>query len=72
MANISFGLNYVKAKETPSVSTADYEKIFSSQDEALKFCVRLAELEGKAIYLIRLVCGVEDGIFEGEPLARGI
>ena len=72
MAVISFVLNYTKTKAAPPASAIEYEKSFPTLDAALRFCVQLTELGGEALYIIKLVGGEEDTVFEGETLARSI
>jgi hypothetical protein len=72
VANISFVLNYTKTKATPPARAIEYEKSFPTLDAALKFCVQLIELGGQALYIIKVVRGVEDEVFEGKALVRSI
>ena len=72
MANISFVLNYTKTKAAPPASAIEYEKSFPTLDAALTFCVQLTELGGEALYIIKVVRGIEDAVVEGEALARSI
>jgi hypothetical protein len=72
MANILFVLSYTKTKAAPPASSIEYEKTFPTLDSALRFCVQLAELGGEALYIIKLLRGVEDTVFEGGTLARAI
>jgi hypothetical protein len=72
VANISFVLNYTKTKAAPPASAIEYEKSFPTLDAALKFCVQLTELGGEPLYIIKLIRGVEDEVFEGEALVRSI
>jgi hypothetical protein len=72
VANISFVLNYTKAKAAPPARAIEYEKSFPTLDAALRFCVQLSELGGEALYIIKMLGGVEDEVFEGEALVRSI
>jgi hypothetical protein len=72
VANISFVLNYTKTKAAPPASAIEYEKSFPTLDAALKFCVQLTELGGEALYIIKLIRGVEDEVFEGKALVSSI
>ena len=72
MANTTFVLNYTKTKAAPPASAIEYEKSFPTLDAALTFCVQLIELGGEALYIIKVVRGIEDEVFEGEALARSI
>jgi len=72
VANISFVLNYTKTKAAPPASAIEYEKSFPTLDAALTFCVQLTELGGEALYIIKVVRGIEDAVVEGEALARSI
>ena len=70
--NASFVLSYTKTKAAPPASAIEYEKSFPTLDTSLKFCVQLTELGGEALYIIKLIRGVEDEVFEGEALVRSI
>jgi hypothetical protein len=72
VATISFVLNYTKTKAAPPASAIEFEKAFPTLDAALAFCVQLTELGGEALYIIKLIRGVEDAVLEGEALARSI
>jgi len=72
VTKISFVLNYTKTKASPPASAIEYEKAFPTMDAALSFCVQLTELGGEAIYIIKMIGGEEDTVFEGEALVRSI
>jgi len=72
VAKTSFVLNYTKTKTNPPATAIEYEKSFPTWEAALGFCVQLTELGGEAIYIIKLIGGEEDALFEGETLARSI
>jgi hypothetical protein len=72
VANTSFVLNYTKTKAVPPASAIEFEKSFPTLDAALRFCVQLTELGGEALYIIKVIRGVEDEVFEGKALIRSI
>jgi hypothetical protein len=72
VTNISFVLNYTKTKAAPPASAIEYEKSFPTLDAALTFCIRLTELGGEALYILRLNRGVEDEVLEGKALVQSI
>ena len=72
VANISFVLNYTKTKAAPPASAIEYEKSFPTLDAALTFCVQLTELGGEALYVIKVIHGVEDAALEGKALVHSI
>jgi hypothetical protein len=72
VANISFVLNYTKTKAAPPASAIEYEKSFPTLDAALTFCVQLTELGGEALYVIKVIHGVEDAVLEGKALVHSI
>jgi hypothetical protein len=72
VANISFVLNYTKTKAVPPASAIEYEKSFPTLDATLTFCVQLTELGGEALYIIKVIRGIEDAVFEGKALVTAI
>ncbi len=72
MPNTSFVLNYTKTKAVSPASAIEYEKSFPTLYAALKCGVQLIELGGVALYIIKLIGGEEDTVFEGETLVRSI
>ena len=72
MSKTSFCVNYTKTKVSPPSSAIEYEKSFLTMDDALDFCGKLTELGGDAIYILQLIRGIEDGVLEGDALARAI
>jgi hypothetical protein len=72
VANISFVLNYTKTKAVPPASAIEYEKSFPTLDATLAFCVQLTELGGEALYIIKVIRGIEDAVFEGKALVTAI
>lgn len=72
MSSRAFVLTYTKTKTQPPAQAIEYEKTFSTMWSALDFCIRLADLEGEPLAIVRYLDSREDGVLEGPALAEAI
>ena len=68
MAKISFTLAYTKIKAVPPATAAEFEKSFTTLEEALSFCAQLAKLGGEPLYIVKLDHDAEASVLEGDDL----